>query len=101
MLQSYAYKFIGAAGNFKFRGIYDISSSASDIIKTIRSTVLIFGRLGNKTILKCSETAECNKNHCIVVQAGEYRCRCNIGYGGNPYLDSGCQGQFYKKLFVT
>ncbi|GJZ45878.1 hypothetical protein Tco_0593474 [Tanacetum coccineum] len=44
---------------------------------------------------------ECkDKSECYDVDGGGYRCRCNQGYEGNPYLGQGCQGVLFDSLWI-
>ncbi|KAM0030108.1 putative EGF-like domain, wall-associated receptor kinase [Helianthus debilis subsp. tardiflorus] len=85
--------FLGEGGSFVFGGSKDLSN-VTEARKRIRDTVLVVVDWVIAPQGGCSESAECKENSsCYEVDSGGYHCRCNNGYGGNPYLDPGCQGQ--------
>ncbi|KAF6169687.1 hypothetical protein GIB67_004079 [Kingdonia uniflora] len=50
--------------------------------------------IGNKTCNNINWRETCgNNSYCIDSPYGQgFRCNCNLGYRGNPYLPKGCQG---------
>ncbi|KAH6837559.1 hypothetical protein C2S53_009866 [Perilla frutescens var. hirtella] len=90
-----AYMFVGEQGVFVFRGASDLSDpNFMDRIRATVPTVLDWW-IGNLTCqqLQSSVNYACNTNsHCIdsETQLGGYRCTCDTGYQGNPYLLPGC-----------
>ncbi|CAH1433015.1 unnamed protein product [Lactuca virosa] len=90
------YAFMGEEERFTFRGVSDFKDP--DFINRTRANVpiLVDWVVGN---LSCSEARNagvlaCQANaYCIDSDTGAlgYRCNCNQGYQGQPYLDPGCQ----------
>ncbi|KAI3781634.1 hypothetical protein L2E82_11653 [Cichorium intybus] len=90
------YSFMGERERFTFRGVSDFSDP--NFINRTRDSVpmLVDWVVGN---LSCSEARNagvlaCQANtQCIDSDTGVpgYRCSCNQGYQGQPYLEPGCQ----------
>ncbi|GJY71354.1 wall-associated receptor kinase 2-like protein [Tanacetum coccineum] len=87
--------FVGEVNTFRFGGASDLFYYP-DLFQRVKSSVLVvidwvIGHDRNfSRATKCKENSECHD-----ADGGGYHCRCNQGYEGNPYLDQGCQGQFF------
>ncbi|KAL3536542.1 hypothetical protein ACH5RR_005003 [Cinchona calisaya] len=91
-----SYAFLGEQDRFVFRGASDLSDP--DFMQRTTATVpiLLDWAIGN---LSCSAAQKANdyscqqNSYCVDSETGfgGYRCNCNQGYEGNPYLDPGCQ----------
>lgn len=98
-----SYAFVGEQERFIFHGAKDLSDP--NFMERTRATVPIVldWVIGNLTCAqaKVSTDYACKANsYCVDSDTGlgGYRCSCNTGYEGNPYLDPACQGQLYCSL---
>ncbi|KAJ0702088.1 putative protein kinase RLK-Pelle-WAK family [Helianthus annuus] len=88
-----AYAFIGDVNEFKFNGSVDLHDESFE--KRIEDTVSIvldwaIGDLNCDEAVKEDGFACLANSSCLNSKTG-YRCICNQGYEGNPYLEPGCQ----------
>ncbi|GKC16194.1 zinc finger MYM-type protein 1-like protein [Tanacetum coccineum] len=92
-----AYAFLAEEGTFKIHGDRDLKNHLKFVDRT-QSTVPVVLDWVIAPRTNCLPTNVCKGNSsCYNVDGGGYRCRCNKGYEGNPYLDQGCQGLIMAK----
>ncbi|KAK4342719.1 hypothetical protein RND71_038535 [Anisodus tanguticus] len=90
------YSFLGEASRFEFGGVEDLSDV--NFAKRIEDNIPIvldwvIGNLTCVEVQKRNDYACLNNSQCVDSNTGlgGYRCSCNPGYEGNPYIGSGCQ----------
>lgn len=93
------YAFLGEASRFQFRGMDDLNdlNFVERIVDNV--PIVLDWAIGNLTCVEAQKRDDyaCRDNsQCVDSDTGlgGYRCSCNPGYEGNPYL--GCQGNYLR-----
>lgn len=103
---SYGYAFLGEKGKFNFRGLVDLKDAAfTNKTEASVPIVLDWVIVDNKTCAQADQdphsfACRYNNTHCSdsgKVSVG-YRCSCDKGYEGNPYLRPGCRGNYISYI---
>ncbi|KAH0632155.1 hypothetical protein KY289_035098 [Solanum tuberosum] len=90
------YAFLGEASRFQFRGEHDLTDNnlKNRILDNV--PIVLDWAIGNN--LTCVDAQKRNDYACLVnshcvdsdTGLGGYRCHCDQGYEGNPYIPPGC-----------
>ena len=92
------YTFLGEESTFTFRGASDFTDSDFANRTTETVPVVLNWVIGTRSCDEYKNTSDyyCQQNSvCVDFKGGNggYRCSCNNGYQGNPYLSPGCIGK--------
>lgn len=100
------YSFLGEGSRFEFKGLQDLSdlNFNNKILDTVPIVLdWAIGTLSCVEAEKSNDYACLNNSRCVDSSTGlgGYRCACNAGYEGNPYIGPGCQGKLDFFTFFT
>ena len=103
------YAFLGEKKRFNFRGLSDLKDIGAfrTKIETTVPIVLDWVIDENRTCAQAAQHPDfaCRYAHSYCIDGGKssggYRCSCNQGYDGNPYLSPGCKGNRMLHAFLS